>query len=65
MSLIVVVFVLDIFLYALVKFVLTEFVYWMIFGRKIKKNKETNSKNAEVNNVFTTSETVILKGDNK
>lgn len=65
LSLVVLVFALDIFLYALVEFVLTECVYWIIYGRKIKNTIGTSSNNAEFNNVPTTSETVILKGDKK
>ena len=46
----------NIFLYLLIEFVLTECVYWVIYGKK-----------ANGNNVpfHTTSETVFLKGDNK
>jgi signal peptidase I len=63
--LVLLVLALDIFLYSLIEFVLTECAYWVIYGRRIKKDKETSSDSAEFNNVITTSETVILKGDNK
>jgi signal peptidase I len=57
--LIVLMFVLDAFLYSLVEFILTECAYGLFFNRK-KNDHVINSDDAVANTI----ETVILKGDN-
>ena len=57
LALIVLILILDVFLYMLIEFVLNECAYWLLFGRK--KKDDNNDKDT----FNTTSETVILKGE--